>query len=679
MKKTFVIVMLLVVSQTFAQYIPSDLPFSSLSDSALEQKVNSGDIKVAAALIQRYWFNIENTIYRKDYHPNHYNEMSIKAINVISNSTDIYSKYLLGVSLATNNTYLESSKSTIKTNEKMYGMSVKTFLDLRVSAYKAVLTKIENGDEEARHFYLKNMLFDQQSYFLSLDGTKRKGKIENIEERYFRIIKMGADKGNEESIFRMFAISFDPDTYFRNDIDNNLFSLYPNYFSPKWKPNLQEADFWFQKLMSKPVSFYFEAEFANNNNAASEAAIFIAKGFQRLYEQHKDDEQFKEANLNWMQAMADFLSFATETTNHKFDFFTKKISQLLDYILMSENGNKVNITVSADDKINGGFMYYKGRFNTQKEKNGKVKSIFKNDSTLTGTWENNKLINGDGYFNGKNGYVYKGHITNGNANGYGLVYYGDPNYGDTFKGYFNDGVPISGTYYWHSIGATYTGKFCGNNKCGYGTYKRKDGSVYNGNFDSATNHFNGNGTMTYSNGKKFVGVWKGGKPLSGSGAYTTNQNDFFVGNYANGQPTGKGKFIWAEGNEISGEWINGTCAVFEAKNSEIITARNEKRKALEKEELAQAERLRKQREEDERKSNVCPVCNGTGQIEIEHKGEVSFGTETRRGATTSYTDAQGNLKYSTDSYTVPTTSYTKAYTEKSQCGRCKGTGHIIKR
>jgi len=79
---------------------------------------------------------------------------------------------------------------------------------------------------------------------------------------------------------------------------------------------------------------------------------------------------------------------------------------------------------------------------------------------------------------------------------------------------------------------------------------------------------NGQGTMIYANGDKYVGEWKKGKS-NGQGTYTSatgpNDGDKYEGEWKGGKPNGQGTYTYANSDKITfvdgtkyvGEWKNG--------------------------------------------------------------------------------------------------------------------------
>ena len=58
------------------------------------------------------------------------------------------------------------------------------------------------------------------------------------------------------------------------------------------------------------------------------------------------------------------------------------------------------------------------------------------------------------------------------------------------------------------------------------------------------------GTMTFSNGDKYVGEFKDDE-YHGQGTYTYAKGDKYVGEYKDDKPHGQGTYAWADGSDGS--------------------------------------------------------------------------------------------------------------------------------
>ncbi len=113
-----------------------------------------------------------------------------------------------------------------------------------------------------------------------------------------------------------------------------------------------------------------------------------------------------------------------------------------------------------------------------------------------------------------------------------------------------------GTMTW-TDGAKYVGEFKNNMKHGQGTLTNAKGDKYVGEYKDDMNH--GQGTYTFANGGKYVGEFKDGK-INGQGTYTWAEGTKYVGEYENEREAG-GWLFWI-GNtktwsyrDSKGNWV----------------------------------------------------------------------------------------------------------------------------
>ncbi len=102
-----------------------------------------------------------------------------------------------------------------------------------------------------------------------------------------------------------------------------------------------------------------------------------------------------------------------------------------------------------------------------------------------------------------------------------------------------------------SDGGKYVGEFKNSKPHGRGTYVFPDGSKYDGEFKNDKLH--GQGNMTYPNGSKYAGEWKNGK-RHGNGTHTFSDGGKYVGEFKDGNSREKEliPFLTAENM-----WVNG--------------------------------------------------------------------------------------------------------------------------
>ena len=168
---------------------------------------------------------------------------------------------------------------------------------------------------------------------------------------------------------------------------------------------------------------------------------------------------------------------------------------------------------------------------------------------------------------------YKGEISNGKPNGFGVLTYP---YGEksvvgvwkngkewytkltkkdgTLIGKFEDGEWIL------KWGVLYFG--FRNGKVGYYTEKwegfesedNRDFSRYEG--EIKIGFPNGQGILTFPDGEKYVGEYKDGE-RNGQGTYTWNDGGKYVGEYKDGLKNGQGTYTFLNGDKYEGEWKEG--------------------------------------------------------------------------------------------------------------------------
>lgn len=123
-------------------------------------------------------------------------------------------------------------------------------------------------------------------------------------------------------------------------------------------------------------------------------------------------------------------------------------------------------------------------------------------------------------------------------------------YGDCIKGNCIDG---QGTLTWAN-GDKYVGIFKDGSRTGQGTWTGADGNKYTGEFKDGK--FNGQGTYTWPNGNKYEGEFKNGK-FTGQGTYTWPNGNTYVGELKDGKLIGQGTWSETNGNKYVGEFKDG--------------------------------------------------------------------------------------------------------------------------
>lgn len=80
--------------------------------------------------------------------------------------------------------------------------------------------------------------------------------------------------------------------------------------------------------------------------------------------------------------------------------------------------------------------------------------------------------------------------------------------------------------------------------------------VYEGQWDSETNKYNGFGSLWQQNGGKISGFWNQGQ-LDGAARHTNAEGDYFEGHFKHGRYSGYGEFRTSNGNHFKGNWADG--------------------------------------------------------------------------------------------------------------------------
>ena len=89
---------------------------------------------------------------------------------------------------------------------------------------------------------------------------------------------------------------------------------------------------------------------------------------------------------------------------------------------------------------------------------------------------------------------------------------------------------------------------------GQGTITYPNGRKYVGEYKDGER--DGQGTLTWSNGKKYLGEWKNGE-MSGQGTKTWTNGDMYEGEFKDGKYDGQGTYTWSDGRKYVGEFKDG--------------------------------------------------------------------------------------------------------------------------
>ncbi|CAH1445188.1 unnamed protein product [Lactuca virosa] len=147
--------------------------------------------------------------------------------------------------------------------------------------------------------------------------------------------------------------------------------------------------------------------------------------------------------------------------------------------------------------------------------------------------------------------VYSGNVK-------GMIPHGKGTYkwknGTVYEGCWEEGkMAGDGRITWSS-GASYEGNFYGGYLHGFGTLTNPDGSTYIGSWRLNIQH--GFGRKQYSNSDVYDGSWREGVH-EGSGKYTWCNGDMYMGSWKGGLMCGRGVMKWLNGDLFDGNWSKG--------------------------------------------------------------------------------------------------------------------------
>ncbi len=237
----------------------------------------------------------------------------------------------------------------------------------------------------------------------------------------------------------------------------------------------------------------------------------------------------------------------------------------------------------------------------QNIREGKGKMNFKNGDQYKGDFKRNKL-HGEGSMRFSNGDNYKGQFKNDMKDGFGVYAYHN---GDQYRGNFSRDLRHGFGTMTYKGGAIYEGDWSNDSKNGKGIYTDENGYVYDGKwkngeflvdgaqestpqenpvtennspeefstpvatetsestFESknlpncnSTYCNNIEGIYLYSDGSKYIGEHKNGKPYGQGTIYYIN-GDKYTGGWKKHAPHGKGFMTYKDGRTLAAEWNYG--------------------------------------------------------------------------------------------------------------------------
>ena len=178
---------------------------------------------------------------------------------------------------------------------------------------------------------------------------------------------------------------------------------------------------------------------------------------------------------------------------------------------------------------------------------------FENWEKHTGTWEHGKK-HGNGVTTYKRGYELTAMWDNNNLPGSCTVHYPGFRYEKgTYVGSWNWDMGWrtgQGTMEW-SNGRKYVGNWSNNYRSGQGTMEWPDGRKYVGNWSN--DQMSGEGTMEWTDGRKYVGNWSNDQ-MHGEGTMTSPDGAKYVGNWSKDKMSGQGTMEWSNGRKYVGNW-----------------------------------------------------------------------------------------------------------------------------
>ncbi|EQC42693.1 hypothetical protein SDRG_00420 [Saprolegnia diclina VS20] len=227
---------------------------------------------------------------------------------------------------------------------------------------------------------------------------------------------------------------------------------------------------------------------------------------------------------------------------------------------------------------------YEGGFRDG-QKHGKGTLVCGDGGSYDGAFADN-VFSGHGVFCYANGDRYGGEWRHGKWWGKGHLLYRD---GGSYEGDFQNGLFHGfGHRVWPHAGGSYLGEYKLGDQHGPGVRVFADGSQYDGDWvdhcqhgsgvwttatfvyigDFAHGHPHGNGLFRYTNGDVYEGQMHSGY-YYGRGKFTYKDGGYYDGEYTavrvrwcvvtptpNNKRHGKGRRVWASGNEYIGEWSN---------------------------------------------------------------------------------------------------------------------------
>lgn len=242
---------------------------------------------------------------------------------------------------------------------------------------------------------------------------------------------------------------------------------------------------------------------------------------------------------------------------------------------------------------------YKGQFEDGKI-SGNGSFYFSNGNIYHGQWQNHER-HGHGKMIFVSGDIYEGDFVLNDFEGIGIYYY---HTGDRYQGQWNANAPHGEGIYSFADGSVYTGDFSQGKFFGQGKIRYADGSQYEGAWKYNKRH--GKGTLYSPDGQMVAGVWEAGELrnrklqleanntpsefnsdnqkmrdcnrvdcMDGVGYFTYSDGTKYTGEFKQGRPEGQGVIVYPNGDRYEGGFryhaFSGEGTMFFA-NGQVVAA-----------------------------------------------------------------------------------------------------------
>lgn len=291
-------------------------------------------------------------------------------------------------------------------------------------------------------------------------------------------------------------------------------------------------------------------------------AISDCKIFLFLYSENSAKSEWTRKELNFAQKKQKKIVMLKLNSLLRLDDWFEFSFGNLDYKSYQDKEQFEKLLKDIYKWINSNIIfedgYYEGEILNGKPHNEGAR-YWNNGDSYVGYWENG-LKSGFGTYKFSKGDTYIGEFKNDKPNGQGTYYFSN---GKIYTGTFQNGRPArksNTTSRFHQENKQkisydngyYEGNIKNNTKHGLGSYHWNDGTKYYG--DWKNDIMEGAGTCFYSNGDKYSGNWKNNKK-SGNGTYYYSNNEKFQGEWRNNRRHGYGTYYNSDGSiRIVGTW-----------------------------------------------------------------------------------------------------------------------------